>query len=268
VLLRWYRLVLTVPAVVLGALGIRACLLIDRVLGRRQPLDGLGRWAQVAWCRLFCRLYGIRVSTAGAPLAAAPALIASNHVSWLDIVVIASQWPVAFLSKSEVARWPLVGGVATGLGTLYIQRGARQAAVRTQEAMVARLHRGQRILFFPEGTTSDGSGVLPFRPRLYQSAIDAGAVVQPLALSYRDADGRHRPEVPFVGDQSMLANIHALASVPRLVARLELAEPLAVRAGTRSQLSAASRTAIRSRLGLSVDDDKESAATATASASR
>ncbi len=208
------------------------------------PLDGRARQAQAAWCRWLCRLYGIHLETRGEPPASPPLMFVSNHVSWLDIIVLSALQPVVFLSKSEVADWPLIGPVATGLGTLYIQRGRKAAAERATSTMVQALRQGRRVLFFPEGTTSTGLDVLPFRPRLFQAAIDAGAPVQPIAIRYCLPDGGHAPAVPFVAAQSLSRNVWALAAIPRLRATVHAAPPIKATGASRSEISGLARGAI------------------------
>src|SRR5690606_21575452 len=103
------------------------------------------------WFRLVLLVMGVRRRVFGAP-APGPVLVASNHVSWLDIVVLGSHIGSCFVSKSEVAAWPLVGWLARQGGTLFIHRGRHDSAERIAHDMTARLLRGHRVLFFPEGT--------------------------------------------------------------------------------------------------------------------
>ena len=212
------RLCRTALHVLVGSFAIRAAAAWDRLRGH--PLHGgLARRVQARWCRKLCRILGMRVHVAGAALAEGPLLVVANHISWLDIPVIASHWGVGFLSKAEVRRWPLIGSAAAGLGTLFIRRGQRDAAADAAAAIRERLRAGYRVLIFPEGTTGDGGGLLPFRPRLYQAALDADAPVQILAISYHHPDGTPCREVPFVGDESLLVNFLRIAALPGLEAR-------------------------------------------------
>jgi 1-acyl-sn-glycerol-3-phosphate acyltransferase len=240
-------MVLTVAGVIAGGLWIRLMVAFDRRAGSH-PLEGRARRAQMRWCRWLCRVYGIELELGGQSLAPPPVLLASNHVSWLDIVVISAVQPVVFLSKSEVADWPLVGPVATGLGTLYIQRGRRTAAQSAIDAMIGALKERRRVLFFPEGTTGTGIDLLPFRPRLFQAAIDAGVPVQPVAIDYRLPDGSHADAVSFRPGQSLANNVWALASIPRLRVRIDAGSPIPTDGASRSELSSRTRSSIRRRL--------------------
>lgn len=232
-----------------GGLLIRASVAWDR-WHVRDPLTGWGRLAQRAWCRWFCRVFGIRLAPGERAFADPPVLIAANHVSWLDIVVLAAVGPVVFLSKSEVARWPIIGGVATGLGTIYIRRGGPSAARDATEQMVAGLQAGNRVVFFPEGTTGDGTFVRAFRPRLFQAAIDADAPIQPVAIAYRRPDGAHSPAIPFDDDQSLARNVWSVAGERRLIARVEPADPVNPHGRKRNELATAVRDALARQLGM------------------
>jgi len=242
------RLLLAVLYLVVGGMIINAGVFWDRLRGN--PIQGgMARRIQAAWCKGFCRALGIRLRVSGEPMLEPPVLVVSNHVSWLDIVVVAAEWPVAFLSKSEVARWPIIGRCATGLGTLYIERGRRDAAARTVESMVSRLTAGDRVLFFPEGTTGEGYNLLPFRPRLYQAAVDAQVPVQPLTLRYLNLDGSLCSEAPFVGDDNLVSHVARLTALPGVVASLQVGEPISQPHGRRSDLALQSREQIAEALG-------------------
>lgn len=236
-------------AVLLGGPIIRLAVAWDRLRGRA-PLQGAARRCQRDWCRIFCAVFGIRRQRGVSSLTDPPALLAVNHVSWLDIVVLAAEWPVAFLSKSEVARWPVIGGVATGLGTIYIRRGGPSAAREATERMTQRLSEGGYVVFFPEGTTGDGVSLRAFRPRLFQAAIEAGAPVQPLGIAYSYPDGSYCDRVPFTDDSSLAGNVWSLAAVPALLARLEPGRAIDVAGKRRDELASTARDGLREALGI------------------
>jgi len=118
----------------------------------------------------------------GTPPAGGPVLLAANHISWLDIVVIHAARHCRFISKADIQHWPVVGTLATGAGTLYIERESRRDAMRVVHHMAERLSLGQVLAVFPEGTTGDGTHVLPFHANLLQAAIAVNAPIQPVAL--------------------------------------------------------------------------------------
>jgi 1-acyl-sn-glycerol-3-phosphate acyltransferase len=199
------------------------------------------------WHGRVCRALGIAVRrAAGTPRV--PALLAANHVSWLDVVVVGSLAPTAFVSKAEVASWPLVGWLAAVGGTLFIPRGAHQAG-RIAEGIRECLAEGRSILIFPEGTTTDGSYLRPFFPRLLAGAIEAGAAVQPVAVLYPSA-GRVHPTAPFVDDESFSSHLWRVLGDPGIEAEVRFCTPLAAGGGDRKALAREARAAIAAELGL------------------
>ena len=129
-----------------------------------------------------------------------PALWVANHVSWMDIPVIGGVGHMGFLSKSEVANWPLIGKLAAIVGTLFIRRGNNSAAEEAIQLMKKHLSHGHSVLFFPEGTTTDGTKLRRFHPRLLAAAIDLGIPVQPVALRYTTQSGEVCKDSPFIDD--------------------------------------------------------------------
>ena len=182
-------------AVVLGAgVGAFAALRVIEVaaLRRRRVLSPLVS-QQVS--RAALRIIGLSIRVEGVPLSG-PGAVVANHVSWLDILVLNAAQRVFFVSKSEVAHWPGIGFLARITGTEFITRRGADA-VRQKAQLVARLSDGARLLFFPEGTSSDGLQVLPFKPTLFaaffDSALQDRLALQAATLVYhapRGADAR------------------------------------------------------------------------------
>jgi 1-acyl-sn-glycerol-3-phosphate acyltransferase len=139
------------------------------------------------WAMQLLRIWGIDLEVRGQPVTLGPALLVCNHISWLDILVIHATRHCRFVSKSELRDWPVLGTLATGGGTLYIERAQRKDAMRMVKDMAKSLREGDVLAVFPEGTTGDGIGMLPFHANLIQSAIEAEAPIQPLALQFVDA---------------------------------------------------------------------------------
>lgn len=180
----------------------------------------------VWWSRRLCRLLGVRIACHGAPLAGR-ALFVANHVSWLDIMVLAAVCPTHFLAKSEVAGWPLFGWLCRRVGTAFIRRGAGDGAQAAAGELVWRLQRPDgRVLVFPEGTSTDGRGVRRFHARLLQAAERAQCPVQALALRYPVAGGGTHPAVPFIGDDELLAHLWRLLGERRIEAEVHCLAPL------------------------------------------
>ncbi|KAF7599594.1 MAG: 1-acyl-sn-glycerol-3-phosphate acyltransferase [Candidatus Dactylopiibacterium carminicum] len=200
------------------------------------------------WARLLLHVLGVRLRAPATPLPAA-ALIVSNHTSWLDVFVINAVTPTHFVCKYDVRDWPLIGALVSLTGTLYIARGSRAAAARSAGAIAARLGGGDRVAVFPEGTTTHGERLLPFRPALFQAAVDAGVPVQPMALRYEDAQGRPSLAPAYDGEISFWQCLCAIARASGLQARLTFLEPLAPNADRRI-LAQQAETQIAAELGL------------------
>lgn len=203
------------------------------------------RW----WHARLSRALGVRVRVKGS--VAPRCLLVSNHISWLDVPVLGAQGLLGFLSKSEVRGWPLAGWMAATAGTFFIERGGNQVAEVSQR-IAERIAAGGSLVVFPEGTTSPGLGVRRFHPRLFAIAQQPGLRVQPVALAYGrgDASGRDL-EVPFVGEQSLLANLWVLLRHPGVEAEVHLLPPFDGPGGDdRRTLSERARSAIVSALGL------------------
>ena len=161
-----------------------------------------------AWARGMLAVLGIGLQVQGTPAAQGPVLLVSNHVSWLDILVLHSTRYCRFVSKADVHHWPLIGPLATGAGTLYIERASRRDAMRVVHQMAQALREGDVLAVFPEGTTGDGTTVLPFHANLLQAAIAADAPVQPVALSFIDtATGQATLRPCYIGDDTLLQSL-------------------------------------------------------------
>ncbi len=160
------------------------------------------------WALELLALWGIRLKVQGRPVVGGPALIVSNHISWLDILVIHAARYCRFVSKADIQGWPLVGSLATGAGTLYIERASRRDALRMVRDMANAMKDGDVLAVFPEGTTSDGQSLLPFHANLIQSAIMAEAPVQPMAIRFVDAQTEEITLAPcYIGDDTLMASV-------------------------------------------------------------
>ncbi|MDT8855126.1 lysophospholipid acyltransferase family protein [Paracoccaceae bacterium Fryx2] len=180
---------------VLGAVvyGGLALLLLVRLVER--PLCGMGRpvtpWITQAVCRAALVILGLRFTVRGRPMAEKGAVVA-NHGSWLDIFVLNACQRIYFVSKSEVAAWPGIGWLARATGTVFITRKGNEAKAQ-QRLFEDRLRSGHRILFFPEGTSTDALRVLPFKSTLFAAFFTHGLErvlhLQPVTVTYRAPDG-------------------------------------------------------------------------------
>jgi len=205
VMWRFTRLVLHL---LLGALLTLITARRDRERGDYRYHRGLVSW----WHERLLVILAVEVEHLG-HLPQPPALLVSNHVSWLDIPVLGSLTHSNFLSKDEVRRWPVIGWLAAASGTLFIRRGAGEAG-NIAKQIAAHLATDGLLTLFPEGTTTDGTEVRPFFPRLFSAAIETGAPVVPVALRYHIA-GALDPVAPYIGEQHLLVNLWGIISRPR-----------------------------------------------------
>lgn len=179
-----------------------------------------------AWAAQMLRILGVELRVYGQPPLAGPVLLMANHISWLDIVVMHAARHCRFVSKSDVRHWPLIGTLATGAGTLYIERESRRDAMRVVHRMAESLKAGDILAVFPEGTTSDGTQLLPFHANLLQSAISADAPVQPVALSFIDAASGSPSRSPlYVDDDTLVGSLWRTISGPPIVAVVAFGAP-------------------------------------------
>ena len=210
--------------------------------------------------RIVCRILGIRVKVIGAPPATGPTLIASNHVSWLDIVVLSAVAPLSFIAKREVNTWPFFGALARLQRTVFVHRDRRHATGNSRDEMQDRLKSGDILVLFPEGTSSDGHRVLPFKSSLFGAAEYPGVVVQPVTVAYSGhrnlpMNGRLRPSYAWYGDMDLPPHLwEALATGPIEVTVI-CHEPLSLSGElTRKHLAAHAESLVRQGLTLALHD--------------
>jgi 1-acyl-sn-glycerol-3-phosphate acyltransferase len=179
-----------------------------------------------AWAARMLAIMGIRLVVQGTPPQRGPLLVVSNHVSWLDIITIHAARYVRFVSKANVRHWPLIGTLANGAGTLYIERERRRDALRVVHSMTEALSQGDVIAVFPEGTTGDGTTVLPFHANLLQAAISSGSPVQPMALRFADAATGELSLAPrYIGEDNLPVSLWRVLKAPPLLAIVRFGEP-------------------------------------------
>jgi 1-acyl-sn-glycerol-3-phosphate acyltransferase len=185
---------------------------VDRLPGERD--EAVRRWSG-----RMLKVLGVKLVVHGQARPGAK-LVVSNHVSWLDIVAINSVVPSRFVSKAEVAHWPVVGFMVTAAGTLYLQRERRRDAMRVLGLMSQALRDGYTVGVFPEGTTGDGHALLHFHANMLQAAIDAQEPVQPLAIRYSDKSHEISPAAAFVGDTTLWQSLWGVITAPDLTVHL------------------------------------------------
>lgn len=172
------------------------------------------------WAGQFLTIAGVGLQVRGQLPAQGPVLLVANHQSWLDIPTLHAARHCRFVSKAEIARWPLVGRLAGAAGTLFVQRSVRRDTQRTMQAMVAALQQGDMLCVFPEGTVGPGPQLLPFHGNMLQAAIDADVPVQPAALSFLDTRTGQPSYLPCESylDEPMLRSLWRTLKSEHLVA--------------------------------------------------
>lgn len=176
------------------------------------------------------------------------ALLTANHVSWLDILILLAHLPARPVAKHEVRGWPVIGRLATGTGTIFIDRTRPRTLPAAVAQVTAALRSGRPVAVFPEGTTWCGRTGGMFRPAMFQAAIDASVPVVPVSLHYRSGDGRATTVAAFVGDDTLAASLIRVAGTRGLRADVRLHRALYPGPGAaRQMLSRAARASLHSR---------------------
>jgi lyso-ornithine lipid O-acyltransferase len=174
--------------------------------------------------RLVCRILGITIEEHGAVSSARPTLFVVNHTSYLDIEILGAAIPGSFVSKADVDGWPLFGWLARLQRTVFIDRKRRSIA-RQRDALSARLHAGDRLILFPEGTSGDGLRLLPFKSALFAAVTEAVAgrniTIQPVSVAYVRLDGMplgrsYRPLFAWYGDMQLAPHLWTMLGIGRL----------------------------------------------------
>ncbi|MCT9138079.1 lysophospholipid acyltransferase family protein [Streptomyces violarus] len=174
------------------------------------------------WCRWIVRAAGVQVRITGAAAPTGPLLLVANHISWLDIPLLAAVRPARMLAKAEVRRWPVAGPLAARGGVLFIDRDRLRALPGTVARIAEVLREGRAVGVFPEGSTWCGRSQGVFRRAVFQAALDAGAAVQPVHLRYRIAGGPPSTAPAFVGDDMLPTSVWRVVSARGLVAEVDV----------------------------------------------
>ena len=203
------------------------------------------------WARDCLRIFNVELEVQGEPQLEGPLLVVSNHISWLDILVLLAVQPVNFISRIENAKWPVLGYLIRGSGTIFVARESKRDTARVV-AQIAQYLEAQRgmVAFFPEGRTSAGTGVAHFHGNMLQAAIDSAVPVQALALDYRLAthEQARSSAVSYADINFVQSVLNTLASGP-YIARVYCAAPVESRDWQRRELAAQLRSTIMQMRG-------------------
>lgn len=200
------------------------------------------------WSAHVLRILNVRLEMNGMlpTVDSRPVMLVANHVSWLDIWAINSVRVVRFVAKSEVRDWPVIGWLSQQVGVIFIERARRHDTARVSGAGVEALLGGDSLCVFPEGTTSDGTQMYPFKSSLLQSAVDAAAPVWPVALHYPGKNGGANTAVAYAGDTTFFQSMRAVLAQREIVVRLIFAEPICPEGLDRRELARAAESVISS----------------------
>ena len=192
-----------------------------------------------SWCREVLDVLSVRVNLRGEtpPGKVSSVVFVTNHVSWMDILVMNACRRVRFVAKTEVRQWPLVGWMAVRTGTIFFKRTSPRELARVTKSIATFLRRGDCIALFSDGARTDSASVHAFHSGLLESAIAAEALIWPVGISYRRLDGSLSTDTPIVGSQSMIASILNILDQPATLAQVSYTDPIESSAGDRHKLS-------------------------------
>jgi 1-acyl-sn-glycerol-3-phosphate acyltransferase len=194
--------------------------LISRLTGPDTP-ERRAQWNHSSAKHVLAGL-GVRLRVTGNP--PARGLLVSNHLSYLEVLVFGAALPCFLVSKAEIGRWPFFGPLARAGGTLFVDRASRASAIKVSDEIAERLKGTVPVLFFPEGTSTDGQ-LLRFRSRLFTPAVDAGVPVTAAAVRYVPEDGSPERELCWFGDAAFLPHVWKTLRGPDFVAEIHFGEP-------------------------------------------
>jgi 1-acyl-sn-glycerol-3-phosphate acyltransferase len=235
--------------------GMAICALFFPWIDRESREIHIRRWSRhlLGICNVHVQI------TAGSAAPRAQALVVANHVSWLDIFVLNALYPCRFVAKAEIRAWPLAGWLVEQAGTVFIARGNRRDLRRAFEGLVGSLKSGERVAFFPEGTTAPQGTLLPFHANLFEAAVDAKSRVQPYAIRYIDHERKPHPSVEFIGEMTFVQSVVAILSGKAIHARVTILRSMKADGAHRRDLAERSYQAIREALGIEASDARPDA---------
>lgn len=211
------------------------------------------RWMARRWSKNFLEILNIKLIQNGTPPKEDEqrVILIANHISWLDIMVIMTRYPVRFVAKAEILSWPLLNILCRNAGTIFIDREKRNDTLRINQAISDTLSVGDSVAIFPEGATSNGTALLHFHASLLQSAVDAQAALYPVAISYRDMAGLHNTKAAYV-NITILESLKLILEQPTIRVEISFLDSIRCKDKNRRELARLSEHAISEALQLSV----------------
>ena len=175
------------------------------------------RWLH-RWSRTLLQRWDVDFSCAGTM--PATGIVASNHLSYMDVLLFSALGPCVFVSKSEVRRWPVFGILATAAGTIFVDRKRTRSTAEVNRQIENAMGSGVAVVLFPEGTSSEGATVLPFRSPLFEAAILSGGIITPAHVSYVLAEGSVEEDICYWGEMSFAPHLLKLLCLDGISARI------------------------------------------------
>ncbi len=212
---------------------------------------------QQAWARILCAVLGIRIEVIGDFPRGWNGLAIANHLGYADILVLGSLLPGTFVSKAEVARWPLIGTLASIAGTVYVDREDRAAAGAFAAELKSRIVAGDTLLLFPEGTSTRGDSILPFKTAPFAAvAGTSGKTVLPLHMDVVEIDGVSatgllRDAVCWYGDAKLVPHLYRLSGLRNIRYRVVIGPPIPCEGRDRKILARISREKVEGLVRIS-----------------
>lgn len=227
--------------------------------------DDISRYFPPIWHKTACWCLGITIRQRGSPSKKQPLMIAANHSSWIDILAIGSCFPLVFIAKSEVRTWPVFGLLAKLQRTVFVERSKRSKIKKEIGEIARHMKHGDIVVLFPEGTTSDGNYVLPFKSALFGAVqqaqndlVDHELFVQPVSIAYLTSHGiplnrSHRSLASWPGDVELLPHLKNIILEGSIGIEITYAEPIKYTEDMkRSEIAKQCETAVRSCLNASL----------------
>lgn len=250
---------------ILKSLFYFGILLPPTIIFKKLRLPGYKAWPHLVH-RSICNALNVRVKIFGTPLEGPPTLFVCNHVSWIDIIVLGHVIKGCFIAKKDMIEWPVLGYLSTLQRTIFINRERRTDVHDQRREMQDRMHNGDNLILFPEGTTSDGGRVLPFKSSLFgvtENAMhltpdDHGGIqelmVQPVTIVYKKINNlptirANRPSVAWYGDIEMGPHLKGVLKLLKVEVEVHFHEPVSRNIfKTRKELSSYCHRTIENRL--------------------
>lgn len=224
------------------------------------PVQWLARrhnWAlqhriQAGFCRMMLAIIGIRVRSHGQLPGVSPRLVVANHVSWTDILALASLYPLVFLAKKEVAEWPVLGFLARSQGTVFVDRGNRRGIPQVNAALAEVLRAGRDLVVFAEGTSSDGASVLKFNAAHFAMLCDLQSpeaplpvTLAPVGITYTETDRATPADIGWYGNMTFVPHLWRLMKRDDVICHVAFGAPVETAGRDRKALAAATEASVR-----------------------